>query len=75
MRYIFFFLLRAPHFDFCFRFMLVGAAGFSVPITESCDEDDDEIGAGVVEELVDKPGTMKSTSLDILESILLFSEM
>ena len=26
--------------------------------TESCDEDDDEVGVTVVEELVDKPGTM-----------------
>ena len=25
--------------------------------TESCDEDDEEAGVGVVEELVDKPGT------------------
>ena len=32
------------------------------------DEDDDEVGVGVVEELVDKPGT---TEWDILQSILL----
>ena len=39
--------------------------------TESCDEDDGEIGEGVVEELEDKPGTTNGTSFDILQSILL----
>ena len=39
--------------------------------TESCDEDDDEVDVGVVEELVDKPGTTNGTSFDILQSILL----
>ena len=29
--------------------------------TESCDEDDEEVGVGVVEELVDKPGTTNDT--------------
>ena len=29
--------------------------------SESCDEDDDEVGEGVVEELVDKPGTTNGT--------------
>ena len=39
---------------------------------ESCDEDDDEVGVGVVEEeLADKPGTTNGTLLDILQSILL----
>ena len=38
--------------------------------TESCDEDDD-VGVGVVEELVDKPRTVNGTSFDILQSILL----
>ena len=40
--------------------------------TESCDEDDGEVGEGVVEEeLGDKPGTTNGTQLDILQSILL----
>ena len=30
-------------------------------ITVSCDEDDDEVGVGVVEELVDKPETTNGT--------------
>ena len=44
---------------------------------ESCDEDDGEVGVGVVEELVDKPGTTNGTYFDILQSILLpfFGEM
>ena len=29
--------------------------------TESCDEDDEEVGVGVVEEHVDKPGTTNGT--------------
>ena len=29
--------------------------------TESCDQDDEEVGVGVVEELVDKPGTTNGT--------------
>ena len=29
--------------------------------TESCDEDDDEVGGGVEEELVDRPGTTNGT--------------
>ena len=39
--------------------------------TESCDEDDDEVGVGDEEELVDKPGTTNGTQFDILQSILL----
>ena len=39
--------------------------------TESCDEDEDEVGVGVVEELADKPGTTNGTLFDILQSILL----
>ena len=31
--------------------------------TESCDEDDDEVGVDFVEELVDKPGTTNGTFL------------
>ena len=43
---------------------LLSGAGFSVYIltskTESCDEDDGDVGEGVVEEeLADKPGTTK----------------
>ena len=40
---------------------LLSAAGFSRPITESCDEDVEEVGVGVVEELVDKPRTTNGT--------------
>ena len=29
--------------------------------TESCDDDDEDVGVGVVEELVDKPGTSNGT--------------
>ena len=32
--------------------------------TESCDEDDEEVGVAVVEELVDKPGTTNGTQFD-----------
>ena len=31
--------------------------------TESCDEDDEEVGVDVVDELVDKPGTTNGTLL------------
>ena len=42
--------------------------------TESCDEDN--VGVGVVEELVDKPRTSNGTYFDILQSILVvFGEM
>ena len=37
---------------------LLSSTGFSSN-TESCDEDDDEVGVGFQEELVDKPGTTK----------------
>ena len=44
---------------------LLSGAGFSVYLstsnTESCDEDVEEIGVGVVEELVDKPGNTNGT--------------
>ena len=39
--------------------------------TESCVEDDDEVGVGVVEELVDKSGTPNGTKFEKLQSILL----
>ena len=40
--------------------------------TESCDEDDGEVGDGVFEEeLADKPRTINGTLFDILQSILL----
>ena len=60
---------------------LLSVAGFSVYLltsnTESCDEDDGEVGVGVVEEeLADNPGTTNGTQLDILQSILLpFSDL
>ena len=34
--------------------------------TESCDEDDDEVGVGVIEELVDKPVTPNGTSKPVI---------
>ena len=40
--------------------------------TESCDEDDGEVGEGVVEEeLADKPRTTNGAQLEKLQSILL----
>ena len=64
--------LRVLHFYFCFRFLLIHAAGFPVAPhsyftgkTESCDEDDEddeEVGVDVMEELVDKPGTTNGIS-------------
>ena len=40
--------------------------------TESCNEDDGEVGDCVVEqELVEKPGTTNGTLFDVLQSILL----
>ena len=54
---------------------LLSGTGFSAyrltSNTESCDEDDEEVGVGVVEELVDKPGTTNGTSFDMLQSNLL----
>ena len=54
---------------------LIFGTGFSVYLltsnTESCDEDDDEVGVGVDEEIVDKPGTTNGTQFDRLQSILL----
>ena len=54
---------------------LLSGTGFSVYLltsnTESCDEDDKEVGVGVVEEIVDIPGTTNGTQFDILQSILL----
>ena len=44
---------------------LLSGNGFSVYLltsnTESCDEDDEEVGVGVAEELVDKPRTANGT--------------
>ena len=44
---------------------LLSGTGFSVYLltsnTESRDEDDDEVGVGAVDELVDKPGTTNGT--------------
>ena len=40
---------------------LPSAAGFSVPISESCDDDIEKVGADEVEELVDRPGTTNGT--------------
>ena len=40
--------------------------------TESCDEDDGEVGGcAVEEELADKPGTVNGTQFDTLHSIIL----
>ena len=45
--------------------------------TESCDEDDEEVGVGVVEELVDKPGTTNGAQFDMIaiNSLAIFGEM
>ena len=44
---------------------LLSSTGFSVYLltsnAETCDEDDEEVGAGVEEELVDKPGITNGT--------------
>ena len=50
---------------------LLSGTGFSVYLltsnTESCDEDDGEVGEGVVEEeLADKTGTTNGTKFDML---------
>ena len=55
---------------------LLSGTGFSVYLltskTESCHEDDGEVGEGVVEEeLADKPGNINGTKFDVLQSILL----
>ena len=71
-----FVLPSIPHFYFGFRLLWIHAPGLPVAPhsyfhffrllylltsnTESCDEDDD-VGVGVVEELVDKPGTTNGT--------------
>ena len=53
---------------------LLSSTGFSVYLltsnAESCDEDDEEVGVGVVEELVEKPRTTNGTQFYILHSIL-----
>ena len=50
---------------------LLSGTGFSVYLltsnTESCDQDDVEVGVGVVKELVDKPGTTTGTQFDLLQ--------
>ena len=54
---------------------LLSGTGFSVCLltsnTESSDEHVEEVGVGVAEELVDKPGPSNGTQCDILQSILL----
>ena len=78
-----FVILRCLHFYLCFSvsadprdafpgdsslmISLPSGAGFSVLIRESCNEDDEEVGVGVVEELVDKPGTTNGTQFEILQ--------
>ena len=51
----------------------LSGTGFSLYLvtskTESCHEDDEEVGVDVMEELVDKPGTTNGISFDILPSI------
>ena len=50
---------------------LLSSTKFSVYLltsnTESCDEDDDEVGEDEVEELVDKAGTTDGTQFDIMQ--------
>ena len=63
------------HRDSSLILPLHSAAGFSAYLltskTESCDEDVEEVGVGVVEDLVEKPGTTNGTQFDTLQSILL----
>ena len=40
---------------------LLSVVGFSVPTTESCCEDVEELGQDEAEELVDRPGTKNGT--------------
>ena len=49
------------HRDSSLIISLLSVAGFSVLITEACDEDDEEPGEDEVEELVDRPGTVRSS--------------
>ena len=50
---------------------LLSAAGFSVLIRLSCDEDVEVLGEDDVEELVDRPGTTNGTKFDILQLMFL----
>ena len=50
---------------------LLSVAGFSVPTTESCVEDVEEVGQDDVEQLVEKPGTTNGTLFDVLQLIFL----
>ena len=50
----------APHSYFHF-FRVLDVRCLVTSNTESCDQDDEEVGVGVVEEPVDKPGTTNST--------------
>ena len=49
------------HRDSSLIISLLCVAGFSVPITLSCDEDVEEVGEDEVEEVVDRPGTTNGT--------------
>ena len=49
------------HRDSSLRISLLSIAVLSVLPTVSCDEDVEETGEDEVEELVDRPGTTKST--------------
>ena len=42
-----------------------------VGVTESCDEDEGELGEDEVEELVERPGTTKGTWFAVLQLIFL----
>ena len=56
-------LIHATGFpcDFSLTISLLSAAGFSMLIRSSCDEDVEEVGEYDVEERVDKPGITKGT--------------
>ena len=58
-----FLLIHATGFscDFSLTISLLSAAGFSMLIRSSCDEDVEEVGEDDVEERVDRPGTTKGT--------------
>ena len=66
------FLRSSSHSYFHFFIVLELSVYLLTSNAESCDEDDGEVGEGVVEEeLADKPGTTNGTEFYILQSILL----
>ena len=56
---------------------LLSAVGFSVSITESCNDDAEEVGVDDAEEFVDKPGTTNGAQFGFvaINSLAIFGEM